>query len=84
MKSNEIQLCPPFRLGTMAMLREFGVEAFVDVVVCGDDYGAKPKPNPYNALMICKILGIAPEVSKYFTKSSSQILGCFDGRRHFG
>ncbi|CAJ0947907.1 unnamed protein product, partial [Mesorhabditis belari] len=49
------------RLGTMVMLREFGVETLVDVVVFGDDYGAQPKANPYNDLMICKVLGIAPE-----------------------
>ncbi|CAJ0581437.1 unnamed protein product, partial [Mesorhabditis spiculigera] len=49
------------RLGTMAMLREFGVESLVDVVVCGDDTGAEPKPSPRNALSICNALGIEPQ-----------------------
>ena len=32
----------------------------VDVMVCGDDEDAEPKPSPYNAIKICKTLGVDP------------------------
>ncbi|KAK5984472.1 Choline dehydrogenase mitochondriallike [Xiphosphorus maculatus], partial [Trichostrongylus colubriformis] len=49
------------RENTMVMLRWFGVEDLVDIVVCGDDPGSKPKPHPHNAISICRILQVAPE-----------------------
>lgn len=29
--------------------------------MCGDDFGSLPKPNPSNALQICKVLNVKPE-----------------------
>uniref|UniRef100_A0A1I7WTW3 Haloacid dehalogenase-like hydrolase domain-containing protein n=1 Tax=Heterorhabditis bacteriophora TaxID=37862 RepID=A0A1I7WTW3_HETBA len=49
------------RASTETMLRWFGVEGLVDLVVCGDDPGSLPKPHPHNALLICKELNVAPE-----------------------
>ena len=52
-----------FREGTITTLKSLDLEKFVDVVVCGDDNGAQPKPNPHNALSICRALDVDPEVS---------------------
>lgn len=49
------------REGTIATLKRLDLEKFVDVVVCGDDHGALPKPNPHNALSICRALNVNPE-----------------------
>ncbi len=45
------------RDGTERALEKLELTDLVDVVVCGDDKGAKPKPNPHNALEICRALG---------------------------
>ncbi|PIO77773.1 hypothetical protein TELCIR_00114 [Teladorsagia circumcincta] len=45
----------------MVMLRWFGVEELVDIIVCGDDPGSKPKPHPHNAILICRVLQVEPE-----------------------
>uniref|UniRef100_A0A0K0DIM6 Phosphoglycolate phosphatase n=1 Tax=Angiostrongylus cantonensis TaxID=6313 RepID=A0A0K0DIM6_ANGCA len=50
-----------FRTNTVSMLRWFNVEDLVDIVVCGDDPGSKPKPHPHNAESICRVLQVAPE-----------------------
>uniref|UniRef100_A0A915C401 Uncharacterized protein n=1 Tax=Parascaris univalens TaxID=6257 RepID=A0A915C401_PARUN len=49
------------RRGTLKTLKTLQVEHFVDVVVCGDDAGAMPKPHPHNALSICRVLDIDPQ-----------------------
>uniref|UniRef100_A0A914E2T9 Uncharacterized protein n=1 Tax=Acrobeloides nanus TaxID=290746 RepID=A0A914E2T9_9BILA len=49
------------RQGTMNAVRCLGLEKYVDFVVCGDDHGAKPKPNPDNALAICRALNVDPK-----------------------
>ncbi|VDK47174.1 unnamed protein product [Anisakis simplex] len=49
------------RRGTMKTLQTLGVDDFVDVVVCGDDAGARPKPHPHNALSICRSLDVDPQ-----------------------
>ncbi|KAE9413524.1 hypothetical protein Angca_006169 [Angiostrongylus cantonensis] len=49
------------RTNTVSMLRWFNVEDLVDIVVCGDDPGSKPKPHPHNAESICRVLQVAPE-----------------------
>jgi len=48
------------REGTVGALRSLGLEAYIDLIVCGDDDGAKPKPNPHNALSICRALNVHP------------------------
>lgn len=52
-----------FSQGTMNAVRCLGLEQYVDFVVCGDDHGAKPKPNPDNALAICRALNVDPKVN---------------------
>lgn len=49
------------RVGTLATLKRLDLEKFVDIVVCGDDHGALPKPHPHNALSICRALNVDPE-----------------------
>ncbi|KAE9556361.1 hypothetical protein FO519_000401 [Halicephalobus sp. NKZ332] len=49
------------REGTITTLKSLELEKFVDIVVCGDDRGTQPKPNPHNALSICRALNIDPE-----------------------
>jgi phosphoglycolate phosphatase len=48
------------REGTMTALRSLDLEKYVDIIVCGDDQGALPKPHPHNALSICRALNIDP------------------------
>ena len=36
------------------------LEPYVDMIMCGDDPKGKPKPNPHNALHICKELNVSP------------------------
>lgn len=55
------------RTGTMRTLQALGVEHLVDLVVCGDDQGSQPKPQPDNALYICRQLGVEPKVGIYGT-----------------
>lgn len=45
------------RKGTEGALTALGLVDIVDIVVCGDDQGAQPKPSPHNALKICKAMG---------------------------
>ena len=35
----------------------------MDMIMCGDDPEGKPKPNPHNALHICKQMGVSPSDS---------------------
>ncbi|VDM76973.1 unnamed protein product [Strongylus vulgaris] len=49
------------RTNTVAMLQRFGIEKLVDIIVCGDDPGSKPKPHPRNADYICRSLRVPPE-----------------------
>lgn len=58
--------------GTENSLRSLSLESFVDFVMCGDDIGSKPKPNPHNALHICRELGIDPKVFYIFPLSIKQ------------
>lgn len=34
---------------------------YIDMIVCGDDPDTEPKPSPYNALKICRELGVSPD-----------------------
>ena len=36
------------------------LEPYVDMIMCGDDPQGKPKPNPHNALHICRKLNVSP------------------------
>lgn len=47
----------------MNTLKKLKLDKLVDVVVCGDDAGAMPKPHPHNALSICRLLDVDPLVS---------------------
>ncbi|KAL3103277.1 hypothetical protein niasHS_002463 [Heterodera schachtii] len=49
------------RAGTTRVLKTLKVEQFVDLIVCGDDKGSVPKPQPDNALFICRQLGVDPK-----------------------
>ncbi len=45
------------RSGTEQALHKLDIANLVDIVVCGDDHDAQPKPRPHNALKICNTLG---------------------------
>ncbi|EYB89658.1 hypothetical protein Y032_0229g2918 [Ancylostoma ceylanicum] len=65
LKNNDVKIAictADNRVNTLSMLRRFNVEDLVDIVVCGDDPGSKPKPHPHNATFICRALRVAPEV----------------------
>ncbi|KAI1717298.1 haloacid dehalogenase-like hydrolase domain-containing protein [Ditylenchus destructor] len=49
------------REGTMTALNSLGLYEYVDYVMCGDDMGSRPKPNPHNAIAICRALGVDPQ-----------------------
>jgi beta-phosphoglucomutase-like phosphatase (HAD superfamily) len=36
------------------------LQPFVDMIMCGDDPEGRPKPDPHNALHICKTLKVSP------------------------
>ena len=36
------------------------LEQYVDMIMCGDDPNGRPKPNPHNAMHICKQLKVSP------------------------
>ena len=36
------------------------LEPYVDMIMCGDDPDGKPKPDPHNALHICKEMDVCP------------------------
>ncbi|KHJ99856.1 haloacid dehalogenase-like hydrolase [Oesophagostomum dentatum] len=64
LKENDIKIAvctADNRANTISMLRCFNVEELVDIAVCGDDPGSKPKPHPHNANFICETLGVDPE-----------------------
>ena len=44
------------------MLKRLKIDNLVDLVICGDDIGAVPKPHPHNALSICRELDVVPIV----------------------
>lgn len=46
--------------GTNEFLEKMMLEPYVDMIMCGDDPKGKPKPNPHNALHICKELNVSP------------------------
>ena len=46
--------------GTNEFLEKMKLEAYVDMIMCGDDPNGKPKPNPHNALYICEKMGVEP------------------------
>lgn len=72
----------------MTAIKSFGLESYIDIIVCGDDHGAKPKPNPDNALAICRALNVDPEVGAcVFHMSISHSRGfpitkCQNGQRN--
>ena len=45
---------------TEGTLERLGVSDLVDMVVCGDDAGIKPKPDAYTVNKICSRLGVEP------------------------
>lgn len=49
------------RVGACGAVDQLGVAHLFDVIVAGGDAGSKPKPDPHNALMICRKLGVAPD-----------------------
>ena len=48
------------RAGTLAFVNAMDAEDLIDLVVCGDDPQAVPKPAPQNAIEICRTLGVDP------------------------
>ena len=46
----------------MTALNSLGLYEYVDYVMCGDDMNSQPKPNPHNAIAICRALGVDPQV----------------------
>ncbi|VDM95982.1 unnamed protein product [Thelazia callipaeda] len=51
------------RKETLNALRKLEIENYVEMVVCGDDAGAVPKPHPHNALSICQTLDVDPKIN---------------------
>ena len=49
--------------GTHEFLDKTRLGSYVDMIMCGDDPEGKPKPNPHNALHICKQMGVSPSDS---------------------
>lgn len=49
------------RQSTEQFLASLDATKYVDMLVCGDDPDAVPKPAAHNALKICEALGVAPE-----------------------
>ncbi|XP_033755356.1 LOW QUALITY PROTEIN: uncharacterized protein LOC117338208 [Pecten maximus] len=49
------------RKGTENVLEDLGIRGFVDLIACGDDPTNVPKPDAYNAKMICEKLDVSPE-----------------------
>lgn len=49
------------RIMTEATLEKLGVSHLVDMVVCGNDAGIRPKPDAFTALKICSRLGVDPK-----------------------
>jgi len=51
------------REGTMTALKSLGLEDYVSYIMfrCGDDANSQPKPNPHNAISICRALGVHPQ-----------------------
>ena len=41
-------------------MEKMKLEPYVDMILCGDDSHGKPKPDPHNALHICKHLKVSP------------------------
>ncbi len=57
----KIALCTSdSREGTLEFLERESLTHMVDRVVCGDDKDGKPKPDPHNAMLICRELGVSP------------------------
>merc|ERR1719414_2763963 len=46
--------------GTKEFIHRERLHNYIDMIVCGDDAHCQPKPNPHNALYICKKLGVRP------------------------
>lgn len=46
--------------GTHEFMEKMKLTPYVDMIMCGDDPSGKPKPNPHNALHICKELNVSP------------------------
>ena len=60
-KNIKVAICTAdSREGTEMFVQRMHLEPLVDMLVCGDDPGCKPKPDPHNALFICDQLGVDP------------------------
>eukprot|EP00092_Neocalanus_flemingeri_P087214 GFUD01110015.1.p1 GENE.GFUD01110015.1~~GFUD01110015.1.p1 ORF type:complete len:333 (+),score=92.15 GFUD01110015.1:15-1013(+) len=58
-KDIKIAICTSdSREGTEEFLETLHLQEFVDIVVCGDDKVSKCKPDPHNAIYICKELNV--------------------------
>jgi len=49
------------RKGALGAVNKLGIAHYFDMIVAGGDEDSKPKPDPHNALKICRQLGVAPE-----------------------
>jgi len=61
LKENEIKIAictSDSREGTEEFLERLHLEELVDIVVCGDDKVSKSKPDPHNAIYICRELNV--------------------------
>ena len=58
-KNIKIAICTSdSREGTVEFLERLNLSQLVDIVVCGDDKVSVSKPDPHNAIHICKELNI--------------------------
>ena len=48
------------RTSTQQFVETLGISEYLDMMVCGDDEGAVPKPAPSNAIKICSALDVHP------------------------
>ncbi len=49
------------RAGTTEFLDRERLSGLVNAVLCGDDSHGRPKPDPHNALLLCRELNVRPE-----------------------
>ncbi len=43
---------------TYEFLEKMKLDTYLDMIMCGDDPGSKPKPDPHNLLEICKKMSV--------------------------
>ena len=73
------------RGNTDEVLKAIGIADHVDMVVCGDDPGSKPKPHPHNVEWICRKLGVEPSETVVVGDSTHDLhMGRSAGARTIG